>query len=189
MPRLSGVLVKRTAKSVEHVVMGDGDIRCLNCGRAQAFPAEMSIPIFGAIGKAFEREHEKCRPSPAGAARFEFSTPEQWLASWDTGISSKSIFWVLAGRHPVGQGFLPDAPHDPEDFGRCYQLLKGIPGWRERLSEVAARYPDSPWPSLVARWGELEKFYEEELPSGRAPKLYALMQELRARTTSAETSS
>lgn len=34
------------------------------------------------------------------------------------------------------------------------------------------------WEVLAAHWDELEALYREELPTGRAPKLYDRMQEL-----------
>ena len=40
-----------------------------------------------------------------------------------------------------------------------------------------AAYPE--WAPLVAVWDELTALYEEELPSGRCPKLYDRMQQLR----------
>lgn len=67
-------------------------------------------------------------------------------------------------------------PRDPADFGRCYRLLAKLPKWRALLPEVAKRYPE--WSRLVDRWGELTKLYEEELPTGSAPKLWALLEKL-----------
>lgn len=104
--------------------------------------------------------------------------PIAWLASGDTGISSKAIWTVLMGRvvdkrELWGGG----VPHDPDDFGRCYRLLKVMPSWRGRLAEVAAQLPH--WKNLVEVWDELTGLYEEELPTGRCPKLYERMKDLR----------
>lgn len=102
-----------------------------------------------------------------------------WLTGPDTGTSSLTIFSVLSHGHAAqgaGRRGTPSHPHDPDDFGRCHRLLKAMPEWRSRLGEVAARYPE--WAGLVREWADLERLYEEELPKGRAPKLYARMQEL-----------
>lgn len=100
--------------------------------------------------------------------------PEQWIVGRDTGISSRTIWAVMMGVTPER----PWVPCDPSDFGRCFRMLSVIPGWRERLPEVAAQYPR--WAPLVERWRELEELYVEELqrPDRMAPKLYKRMQEL-----------
>ena len=107
-----------------------------------------------------------------------------WLNNGDTGISSLTIWASLVpqamlaetirtkgipvvGRHPL----------DPSDFGRCYRLLNVMPGWRERLPEVAEKFHN--WRPFVEAWDELTALYEEELPIGTCPKLYARLQQLR----------
>lgn len=111
-------------------------------------------------------------PKPTGEG-----DPISWLANGDTGISSRTIWFVLMGR-PIPANDWTDVPHDPADFGRCHRLLAVMPSWRARLGEVAAEYPE--WKPLVDHWDELAALYEEELPKGTAPKMYARMQELRA---------
>lgn len=97
-----------------------------------------------------------------------------WLTNGDTGISSLTIYHVITGRRVDWTGW----PADPSDFGRCYRLLKIMPSWRARLTEVATRYPKTPWTNLIASWDDVQALYEEELPAGTAPKCYALMKEL-----------
>ena len=112
------------------------------------------------------------------------SIPEaalRWLRNRDTGTSSLVIYEVMTGHKqalPVGHGH----PWDPSDFGRCFRLLKLVPEWRNRLHEVAERFPS--WSPFVERWDEMERLYEEEAPSGRAPRLYRLMKELAVRRRS-----
>lgn len=100
---------------------------------------------------------------------------EGWIRNGDTGTSSETIWSVLSG-HPVRK---TDIPYDPDDFGRCYRLLRVMPSWRARLGEVADVH--SAWRPLVDAWDELTALYEEELPSGRCPKLYQRLQVLRGR--------
>ncbi|MBQ3170359.1 MAG: hypothetical protein IJB53_00325 [Mailhella sp.] len=105
-----------------------------------------------------------------------------WLQMGERGISSNTICFVLCGLSglELEDGFsgysIGSIPYDPDDFRRCYELLDLIPEWKDRLSEVAKRYPQ--WKPLVGRWSDLEALYEAEAPSGKAPKLYALMREL-----------
>jgi hypothetical protein len=109
-----------------------------------------------------------------------------WLRSDDTGLSSQYMAHVLAPL--AGAGTAPDpsdrfwrnpSPLDPDDFGRCYRLLKAVPGLRAHLPALATGH-GAEWTGLVAVWDELERLYEEELPRGKAPKLYARMQAIRA---------
>lgn len=93
----------------------------------------------------------------------------RWRFGGDAGTSSYTIWSVMTG-HPMPDRRVPDVPHDPNDFGRCHELLKLSPAWRERLGEVAARFPA--WTALVAEWQALTELYLEELPTGRAPQLY-----------------
>lgn len=162
------------AKKRRHVVMGGKGLRCLNCGAEEDAHFPVRIEVLKAIGKAFEKEHARCEPSEAGKKRFEFSTPWEWLHSWDTGIASKTLCAFFTG------GSIPIAdrgvPHDPDDFGRCYRLLAKFPEWKLRFPQFVAKHPE--WTALVANWEHLEKLYEEELPTGSAPKLYDFMKAL-----------
>jgi hypothetical protein len=102
-------------------------------------------------------------------------TPLEWIISDDTGISSITIWAVMMGIKDIPRASIP---HDPDDFGRCYRLLSKFPEWRERLNEVAERFPR--WKRLVGDWDTLTELYEEEEPTGTAPKLYRLMERLRS---------
>jgi hypothetical protein len=95
-----------------------------------------------------------------------------WIVGHDTGTSSKTIWSVF-------QKVTPDyasPPSDPSDFGRCYRLLQLIPEWRPMLTHVSQEYKE--WIALVEHWDELTALYEQELPGGTCPKLYARMRTL-----------
>ena len=157
-------------RSADHVAIGDNSLRCLNCGEEYAFATPVPITLLLAMGKAWETDHRRCKPSTQGTSRMQYTTALEWRRSWDTGASSIAIFdFFTHGMRPVKY------PHDPADFGRCYRLLKVAPEWRARITELG-KY-DSKWKLLSERWDELEKLYEEELPSGVAPKLYAAIKE------------
>lgn len=105
-------------------------------------------------------------------------TPAEWLMGSDVGISSQSIWTVMVCGVPASTrcDFLSgyNVPHDPDDFGRCYRLLKAFPEWRKRLSEVAVALPK--WKPMVDHWDEMERLYERDLPTGKCHELYELMQ-------------
>lgn len=98
---------------------------------------------------------------------------ESWRRTDHVGISSDFMAAKLgnAGIRRYGH------PHDPSDFGRCLTLLEAAPELREKLPEMAQE--SSEWAALVANWDELEALWNQELPSGKAPKMYKRMQELR----------
>lgn len=102
----------------------------------------------------------------------------EWLLGPDTGLSSQTIFSVLASTESLRSRALgtwgPTTPSDPSDFGRCHRLLERFPMWRDRLGEVSEAYPK--WKPLVAAWDEMTALWLEESPTGNCPKLFKLMQ-------------
>ena len=97
-----------------------------------------------------------------------------WLMGNDTGISSRTIASAITGMQ-LSENY--DIPYDPSDFGRCYRLLKKIPEWQElMMHKVVIAFPY--WKPFIDHWKEMEQLYEKELPSGVAPILYKLMQQL-----------
>lgn len=131
------------------------------------------IAVYAGAAAGFAQEHIDCQPSEGGLDRFRYATAEEWYRSWDTGVSSLTIFSVFMR---YGRPTTPDIPRDPADFGRCYRLLALKPDWRAELQQVASRYPA--WQPLVDCWNELSLLYEEEAPGGDALRLYARMREL-----------
>lgn len=97
-----------------------------------------------------------------------------WLASDDTGISSKTMAAVLCEVHYDKREW--SHPYDPDDFGRCHRFLEAVPEARAKLALMGAASPV--WAKLVQHWDELTALYLEELPSGKAPRLYDRMKEL-----------
>lgn len=83
-------------------------------------------------------------------------TPMNWILGRDTGLSSQTIWAVMMGAAEAPYG--GSTPRDADDFGRCFRLLKHFPEWRDRLSEVAARFPE--WGPLVREWAMLESLYQ-----------------------------
>jgi hypothetical protein len=87
-------------------------------------------------------------------------TPDEWLAlpNDHVGLSSMTIWSALTGR-PMPASWEPDIPIDVPDFRRCHFLVHTVPGWRERLGEVAERYPV--WRRFVEAWPELERLFDD----------------------------
>lgn len=102
---------------------------------------------------------------------------ENWLASDDTGMSSQFMARELCGARVHLEHDEKPYPLDPADFGRCVRFLAAVPFARAKIGELAKHGPV--WAEYVKRWEEMEALYAEELPSGRATRLYAMMDEIR----------
>jgi hypothetical protein len=158
-------------------------------------PAETWVVT--AVSNAFIKQHRGCKVrdggefcahcsqqghAPSACPRLNAKSIDEWLRGPDTGLSSRTIIGALTGNgYALGWGGVIETtvPMDPSDFGRCYRLLKLFPDLRARLPEVAEKHWQ--WRGLVDAWPELEALYEEELPSGKCPKLYARMREIWSR--------
>lgn len=165
-------------------------LECLRCGRFYDLTFPIEVWAMDALSWAFTKEHRGCRLKPEGlhcimcgeighrpadCVRLKPTSVDEWLSGPDTGTSSRTIVHAIHGRGLVGFSG-PSTPRDPDDFGRCYRLLMAIPALRAKLPVVAEKYPE--WAPLVREWNRMTALYEKELPSGKAPELYALMKEL-----------
>lgn len=97
-----------------------------------------------------------------------------WLASDDTGMSSKAMAHHLMGAH--AERTANHHPLDPSDFGRCHRFLEAVPAARAMLPEMAK--VSETWARLIAEWPALTALYLAEAPTGKCPALYAKMKEL-----------
>jgi hypothetical protein len=102
----------------------------------------------------------------------------EWLASGETGTSSKTMaFYLGFGVRPKDASY----PLDPADFDRCLRLLEAVPALREQIPRLAMLSPE--WERLAKRWDEVEKCHLYEVGLGwskarKAPVTYALMHEV-----------
>lgn len=147
----------RTPKNADHVGLSGNVMLCEHCGARQEIALPMDVDLAVGFMKLFTAKHRRC-PKREGVSAFRFATSlHDWLASDDTGISSKTIYRHMLG-YPVLQ---PGYPHDPSDFGRCYRLLALMPAWRARMGEMAAFGKE--WARLAAAWDGLTALYEAEV--------------------------
>jgi len=79
-----------------------------------------------------------------------------WLASDDTGMSSKYMASVLSDVMLGKYGFSCEYahPHDLDDFGRCSRLLLAVPEFRERINLM--RDKSKEWSALLDIWTDIE---------------------------------
>lgn len=163
-----------------HVRLSGDSLFCRHCGtKEKILPMSIRpkrLKIFELIGEAFIEEHVDCKETDKSPSKMAAKNIDDWIKGGDNGTSSETI-WSVATGHPVERhGW----PHDPDDFGRCYRLVKAFPEARAALPMVAAKFPGTPWVPYVREWNQMEALFEEELPKKTAPKLYDLMKKLRA---------
>lgn len=132
--------------------------------------APTCVPCAAVVAAQREVELLKRGPVPASTEKYY-----EWSSAGDAGVSSRTIVQTLTGARLLGNRG-PCTPSDPDDFGRCYRVLRLFPELRARLHEVADKH--HAWRGLIDNWTELEALYEQELPTGSAPRLYARMLEL-----------
>lgn len=168
-------------RSVDWVVAGgkQGEIGyCKRCGDGLTLGGgPVPIEVFVAASKAFVKVHLRCKEGNYFGKPAQ--TPEEWATGRDCGTSSLTIYSAITGMPSHHRTY--DVPHDPDDFGRCYRLLKLFPAWRTQMGKTVKLCPK--WKPFVAAWDELTALYELEVPnhSGSAPKLYARIKELEGR--------
>jgi hypothetical protein len=103
-------------------------------------------------------------------------TLNEWIVNGSVGISSKTIWAVLQGIETNG-----DKPYDPDDFSRCYKLVKECNILQEDLEKVARTLPY--WKPYIDNWEKLTEMYEqndkENWVNSKKIGMYELMQRLR----------
>ena len=101
-----------------------------------------------------------------------------WFAHGECGVSSEAMACAVAGMAPKKRwAAFGNHPCDPDDFKRCIKFLDAVPEARQHLGEVAKI--STTWAGLIAHWDELEALFRAEYPTGKAPKLYERMKELK----------
>lgn len=170
---------------IAHALLDGGDFFCRHCGKRESagFPMAIGGKRMKALvlnGEAFAEEHERCVETHESPTRRAFRDPRVWPTGGDAGISSSTIWHVAMGGAIPWSNWYAGIPHDPDDFGRCYRLLKAFPEMRASLPRVAELFPS--WVPFVREWDRLTEMFERESPSGQCPELYALMQQLRGGT-------
>ncbi|WP_218832931.1 hypothetical protein [Serratia fonticola] len=79
-----------------------------------------------------------------------------WLASDDTGLSSKFMASVLTGEFKAENHY----PRDPADFGRCLRLVNAVPGLAEKIGDMSQH--GNHWAVVAAHWDEWVEIYRSK---------------------------
>lgn len=83
----------------------------------------------------------------------------EWIGTRHVGISSRTMWCALMGVARDGDschgGF--DAPHDCDDFSRCYDLVNYGEVTKEELQKVVEAFPF--YKPIIDRWDALVEAY------------------------------
>lgn len=152
-------MAKEKASSTSHVSYRSSDLFCYHCGDSHVIA--MPCPVDEMITRttAFVERHKNCKKTwsePMPMLQWSmFERAEFWFKYGERGQSSEAIYDRMMGKFKGNKNH----PHDGGDFGRCHGLLKMVPEFRARLSEM--KRVSQEWANLVDNWDELTLTYEK----------------------------
>ena len=158
----------------------NGDLFCFNCGDSHKMALPMKVSKAAQLMIDFGKRHSKCNktweePQPDDAAT---TTPEGqmdwWIRNGEHGMSSKNLFSCLSGKSIRGASTME--PADPDDFRRCYLMLKQVPALKPMLHKARSMSPV--WAKIVDNWDKLSEMLEEQMKTNKANGMYEFMKEL-----------
>jgi len=172
-------------KKPGHCTIRNEKLFCSHCGQTLAMPFPISVDMFSAMAKVFAKEHKHCPPTWKQPEADQLQSVNEkarwWVENGEQGTSSKTIFSVIHGGD-LRNGFTllkPSSychPYDPDDFRRCYLLLKAVPEWRAELDKM--RTVSKQWNALVDNWDKLTGMLEEQMKNKKRNGMYEFMQSL-----------
>ncbi len=161
-----------------HTGFRNNKLFCFHCGQSHSYTLPIPVTEFTNILKSFDKLHASCLPtwkSPEPDMTQTEAERISWWASYgEHGTSSQTIWCILSFGHLAGlkmdyevlkEVIIPPSqytsPQDPDDFRRCYLLLKTVPEWKERLNEL--KPISQKWENLVEHWDQLTRLLEDQL--------------------------
>jgi len=136
----------------------------------------MPIPVdvFGKKAKAFEALHKDCpatwKEPEADQSKSIVEKANFWQQNGEHGSSSEAMWFCLMNIPSQKRNH----PSDPDDFRRCYLLLKMVPEWHTSLYKLKKLSPE--WERLVEKWDKLTEMLEELMKTHKDNGMYDLMQ-------------
>lgn len=164
----------------KHTGIRNGKLFCFNCGQSQILPLPLDARLLGALMKEFGKIHKNCKktykePENETDGKTEEQNIQWWLSYGEHGISSMTMLKSLRDDKSMFVS-IESYPHDPDDFRRCYLLLKAIPSFKYKLDRLKQLNPV--WSKLVDNWDKLTLMLEEQLETNTANGMYEFMKEL-----------
>lgn len=168
----------------KHIGFRNNKLFCFNCGGDYEIPFPQPINMAIAMIKQFEKDHKKCQktwkepeaaPDKQDTYAAMFKNYQWWIQHGEHGISSKTMLNHIL-RSDVIKNYSKCHPLDPDDFRRCYLLLKAVPQLRKDLHTMKSL--SWQWANLVDNWDKLTELLEEQLVTKKPNGMYELMESL-----------
>lgn len=180
---------KKASKSKGNTGFRNKKLFCFNCGGSFPMPT-LPIPVsqMTKTMESFVSLHADClsvwkAPEP-DMSKNVLERAAWWTFHGEQGTSSNTMWSALASYGKMfGYEYCKDVlippssyrhPCDPDDFRRCYLLLKAVPEWKLEFHKLRALSPV--WIKLVDNWSLLEKMLEEQMETKKPNGLYELME-------------
>lgn len=148
-----------------HVIAKNDKLSCLHCGSQRRLTFPIKITDLIAENEAFGTEHADCQNPGGTLCLFCFvrghnylvcpyvRTTFEWSTCEDVGMSASAIYAVQGGASEWWNN-----PHDADDFGRCYRLVKRFPELLVALEWLATM--SRPWRNIHRGWDTLCALHE-----------------------------
>ena len=164
----------KKSEKESHTGFRNEHLFCFHCGVSQQMPTPMPIQLATDFMKSFAKLHKGCKKvwaEPVNVAadqKDERTNCLWWLQNGEHGISSKTMFNYLTclERAPLSI-YEEDHPRDPDDFSRCYKLLKAVPSFKSKLYRLKRNSPAwdkliDNWDKLIDNWDKLTELFEKK---------------------------
>ncbi len=165
----------------EHTGFRNGDMFCFNCGDSHKMVLPMELGKYSELLVSFGKRHKKC-PKTWEEPKIEDSGAKTvddkmkwWIDNGEHGTSSKTMYSVMSGQAITSERNFSH-PCDPDDFRRCYLLLKAIPEFKKALWRM--KIVSETWVNLVDNWDKLTEMLEEQMTTKKANGMYEFMKTL-----------
>lgn len=170
-------------KLAPHCVMINGGMRCLHCGDLHQIPYPIATTAMCTMLDSFALRHATCKnkwtPPVHNPAWSITERIKWWLSVGEIGMSAATIYNRFMNMHRLF-GIDECHPSDPDDFRRCYLLLRVLPEWRSDLGRKM-KPVSIVWSNLVDNWDTLTTMLEKLMAAGpETPytEMYELMKKL-----------
>ena len=165
---------------MSNTTIRNGKLFCLNCGGEFELKMPMPVTVVSEKTKAFEMLHKDCPKTwvepEADQSKNTYEKAMWGMGNGEKGQSSKTMWNCFMGN----KNFRINYPSDPDDFSRCYKLLKAVPEWKNEMHKLKDLSPA--WSNLVDNWDKLVEMFEQNEREGwknhKEIGMYQLMKKL-----------
>lgn len=132
---------------------------CTKCGSEFVLDYPISIESMNEKTEAFNNLHKDCKQTWTEPEADQSKNVQEkaiwWMTNGELGMSSETMWNCFYGI----KDYRICHPSDPDDFSRCWKLLKAVPEWKSELHKLKPL--SEAWSNLVDNWDKLTEMYEK----------------------------